>query len=62
VNEDIKKVCGNEKGFTTVEIITYIAIAAIIASIAIPQYSDAFRIRSERISNNFESTDTLIGE
>jgi len=62
VNENIKKVFANEKGFITIEIITYIAIAAIIASIAIPQYFDAFRIRSERISNNFKSTDTVIGE
>lgn len=62
MNSNIKKLLINEKGFITVEIISYIAIAAIIASIAITQYLDAFRIRSERISNNFKSTDTVIGE
>ena len=42
--------------------ITFIAVAAIIACIAIPEFNKAFRVRSEKVSNNFNSSDTIIIE
>lgn len=60
MNENIRKKLTNMKGFITIEVISYIAIAAIIAGIAVIQFNDAFAIRSTNVSNNFNSTDTII--
>ncbi len=60
MNENIRKILINEKGFISLEIIAYIAIAAVIASIAIPIYNGAFVIRNTAVSNNFNSIDTVI--
>lgn len=59
---NIRRKLLNNKGFTTIEIIAYVAVAAIIVSIAIPMYNDAFAIRSTKVSNNFNSADTVIIE
>jgi len=58
--ENIKKKLKNEKGITTIEVLTFIAVAAIIASIAIPQFRNAFSIRNSVVTENFNSTDTII--
>lgn len=60
MNENIRKVLSNIEGFISIEVITYIAVAAIIASIAIPKFNDAFDIRNTAVRNNFNSTDTII--
>ncbi len=39
---------------------TFIAVAAIVAYIAIPQFHSAFFMRSEIVTNNFNSMDTII--
>ena len=57
---NIKRKVLNNKGLITIEIITYIAVAAIIASIAIPKFNGAFTLRNTKVSNNFNSTDTVI--
>lgn len=60
MNENIRKILSNKSGLISIEIIAYIAVAAIIASIAIPKFNDAFAVRNTAVSNNFNSTDTII--
>lgn len=60
MSKDIGKRLKNEKGITTIEVMTFIAVAAIIAYIAIPQFRSAFFIRSEIVTGNFNSIDTII--
>ena len=51
----------NEKGsIYTVEVLVFLAVVAIIASIAIPRYDTAFSIRNTIVTENFKSTDTII--
>ncbi len=61
MNSNIKRLI-NEKGFISIEIISYLAVAAILASIAIPKFNAAFAIRNTTVSNNFNSIDTIISE
>ena len=57
---NIRKILSNEKGLITLEIIAYVAIFALFASIMIPLYMDSFTIRNNSVSNNFKSIDTVI--
>lgn len=60
VNIKINKLNNNKGSIYTIEVLVFIAVAAIIASIVIPKYDAAFSIRNTIVTENFKSTDTII--
>lgn len=54
------KLNNNKGSIYTIEVLVFIAVIAIIASIVIPRYNAAFSIRSNIVTENFKSTDTII--